>query len=128
MSEAPERICVSVSGLDDHAVDGVANRDMNRYRTIPGTGPPKASATTTCQKCLQKDEFIMSSLPFEANAHVRHYSYECKANLQERPYASRPSRTQQFRNPKLAPRLTSENPNTLLNKYVSDLLITVLVT
>ncbi|KAF5601722.1 hypothetical protein FPANT_1662 [Fusarium pseudoanthophilum] len=38
----------------------------------------------------------------------RHYSYECKATAQERPYVSRPSRSQQFRNPKLVPKLTNE--------------------
>ena len=32
---------------------------MNRYRTIPGMGPQKASANTTCQKCLQKDKFAI---------------------------------------------------------------------
>lgn len=51
--------------------------------------------------------------------YLRHYSYECKGTLQDRPYASRPSRTQQFRNPKLAPRLNSENPNELLARYKS---------
>jgi hypothetical protein len=61
---------------------------MNRYRSLPGVGPnaSKATAQTTCQKCLKKG----------------HYSYECKATLQDRPYASRPSRTQVLRNPKLA--------------------------
>lgn len=33
---------------------------MNRYRTIPGLGPPKASASTVCQKCLKKDMFALS--------------------------------------------------------------------
>ncbi|PHH89117.1 hypothetical protein CDD83_6628 [Cordyceps sp. RAO-2017] len=37
----------------------------------------------------------------------RHYSYECKASSQERPYVSRPSRSQQLRNPKLVPKLTN---------------------
>ena len=71
---------------------------MNRYRSTPGSGPPKATANTTCQKCLQKG----------------HYSYECKATLQDRPYASRPSRSQQFKDPRLAPRLTNLKPNELL--------------
>lgn len=53
--------------------------------------------------------------------YLRHYSYECRGTLQDRPYASRPSRTQQFRNPKLAPRLNSENPNELLARYKSRL-------
>ncbi|KAH8782586.1 hypothetical protein BGZ57DRAFT_758805, partial [Hyaloscypha finlandica] len=47
---------------------------------------------------------------------LRHYSYECKAVAQERPYVSRPSRTQQLLNPKLVPKLTSEVPQELLRK------------
>lgn len=62
---------------------------MHRYRTTAGLGPLKATATTTCQKCLKKG----------------HYSYECKEGLQSRPYVSRASRTQQLRNPKLKPAL-----------------------
>ncbi|TVY90470.1 hypothetical protein LAWI1_G002690 [Lachnellula willkommii] len=47
---------------------------------------------------------------------LRHYSYECKAIAQERPYVPRPSRTQQLLNPKLVPKLTSDVPNDLLRK------------
>lgn len=50
-----------------------------------------------------------------ANCSLRHYSYECKATA--RPYVSRPSRTQQLLNPRLAPQLTSEIPNDLLQKF-----------
>jgi len=46
----------------------------------------------------------------------RHYSFECKAVAQERPYVSRPSRTQQLFNPKLVPKLTSDVPQYLLRK------------
>jgi hypothetical protein len=66
----------------------------------PGTGRSKASSDTLCQKCLKKG----------------HYSYECKASAQERPYQSRPSRTQQLLNPKLKPKLTTEVPEDLLRK------------
>lgn len=66
----------------------------------PGTSRSKASADTLCQKCLKKG----------------HYSYECKATAQERPYQSRPSRTQQLLNPKLKPKLTTEVPEDLLRK------------
>lgn len=66
----------------------------------PGTGRSKASADTLCQKCLKRG----------------HYSYECKATAQERPYQSRPSRTQQLLNPKLKPKLTTEVPEDLLRK------------
>ncbi|PYH41541.1 zinc finger CCHC-type containing 10 [Aspergillus saccharolyticus JOP 1030-1] len=66
---------------------------MNRYRNAPGLrGPSKATASTLCQKCLQRG----------------HYSYECKVTAQERPYMSRPSRTQQLQNPKLRPQLTND--------------------
>lgn len=66
----------------------------------PGAGRSKASSDTLCQKCLKKG----------------HYSYECKASAQERPYQSRPSRTQQLLNPKLKPKLTNEVPEDLLRK------------
>ncbi|EEH16577.2 hypothetical protein PABG_06664 [Paracoccidioides brasiliensis Pb03] len=47
--------------------------------------------------------------------------YECKASAQERPYISRPSRTQQLANPKLVPELMSDVPNDLLRtKGVAD--------
>ncbi|KAI9864775.1 MAG: hypothetical protein M1830_006074, partial [Pleopsidium flavum] len=42
--------------------------------------------------------------------------YECKATAQDRPYAFRPSRTQQLANPKLVPKLTSDVSNNLLRK------------
>lgn len=63
--------------------------DMNRYKF---GGASKASASTLCQKCLKRG----------------HYSYECTAAQQERPYVSRPSRTQRLLNPKLAPRITEQ--------------------
>ncbi|KAH7345952.1 zinc knuckle-domain-containing protein [Pyrenochaeta sp. MPI-SDFR-AT-0127] len=66
----------------------------------PGAGRSKASNDTLCQKCLKRG----------------HYSYECKASAQERPYTSRPSRTQQLLNPKLKPKLTTDVPNDLLRK------------
>jgi hypothetical protein len=65
-----------------------------------GAGSSKASADTLCQKCLKRG----------------HYSYECKASTQERPYKSRPSRTQQLLNPKLKPKLTTEVPEDLVRK------------
>ncbi|KAJ5935895.1 hypothetical protein N7454_005193 [Penicillium verhagenii] len=83
---------------------------MNRYRNAPTLrGPSKASANTLCQKCLKRD---MS--PAHTDSGVRHYSYECKATAQERPYTARPSRTQQLKNPNLMPKLSTENPNMLL--------------
>jgi len=71
---------------------------MNRYRNVPGLrGPTKASQLTLCQKCLKRG----------------HYSFECKVSAQERPYISRPSRTQQLQDPALVPKLTSEVSNDL---------------
>ncbi|KAI9376824.1 zinc knuckle-domain-containing protein [Aspergillus egyptiacus] len=81
---------------------------MNRYRNIPGRGPSKATASTLCQKCLKRG----------------HYSYECKVTTQERPYLSRPSRTQQLLNPKLRPQLTTDVPDsTEQTKGTADALL-----
>ena len=49
-----------------------------------GGGGPPGERIAKCQKCLQ----------------TGHYTYECKEK--ERAYVSRPSRTQQLKNPKLA--------------------------
>lgn len=64
-------------------------------------GPSKSTPSNVqCQKCLKRG----------------HYSYECKATTQERPYVPRPSRTQQLLNPKLAPKLTETAPVDLQKK------------
>ncbi|KAF4591836.1 zinc knuckle-domain-containing protein [Ophiocordyceps camponoti-floridani] len=66
---------------------------MSAYR--PRRGPLQSTPTNVqCQKCLKRG----------------HYSYECKASAQDRPYVSRPSRSQQLRNPKLIPELTGLEP------------------
>ncbi|KAK3325459.1 zinc knuckle-domain-containing protein [Apodospora peruviana] len=72
------------------------------YGDYRGRGGPSkaASATVQCQKCLKRG----------------HYSYECKAPPQERPYVPRPSRTQQLFNPKLLPKLSDEVPDALQRK------------
>ncbi|KAF9452900.1 hypothetical protein P691DRAFT_659741 [Macrolepiota fuliginosa MF-IS2] len=70
------------------------------------TNQPRASSSTTCQKCLQKGHFI----------------YECKY---ERPYISRPSRTQQLENPRVLAKLKADGkpsvevPEEFKNKWVS---------
>lgn len=61
-------------------------------------------ANVQCQKCLKRG----------------HYSYECKAQLLERPYKARPSRTQQLLNPKLAPKLTNDVPDDITRKWVNS--------
>ncbi|OQE77409.1 hypothetical protein PENNAL_c0062G04577 [Penicillium nalgiovense] len=76
---------------------------MNRYRNAPrlgGSNSNKATATTLRL----------------TNSDPRHYSFDCKASAQERPYIPRPSRTQQLLNPELVPKLSSDNPNELLRK------------
>lgn len=95
-------------------------RAMNRYGRGPTVGgPSKATATTLCQKCLKRDMYNQYlPLGYKADQNPRHYSYECKAIAQERPYVSRPSRTQQLLNPKLVPKLTSDVPQELLRKFV----------
>ncbi|PFH62726.1 hypothetical protein XA68_12154 [Ophiocordyceps unilateralis] len=66
---------------------------MSSYGTR--RGPLQSTpANVQCQKCLKRG----------------HYSYECKASAQDRPYVSRPSRSQQLRNPKLVPELTGLEP------------------
>ncbi|KAK4241337.1 hypothetical protein C8A03DRAFT_41278 [Achaetomium macrosporum] len=62
--------------------------------------------------CNHFSQIMRSSLTIAE----RHYSYECKAAPQERPYVGRPSRTQQLFNPKLLPKLSSETPNALQEK------------
>ncbi|KAF7549833.1 hypothetical protein G7046_g8212 [Stylonectria norvegica] len=84
-----------------------------------GRGGPSRSTPSNvqCQKCLKRDMltfhvFTSHKLTFAA----RHYSYECKAPAAERPYVSRPSRTQQLRNPKLVPKLTEATPTPVERK------------
>ncbi|KAF4628085.1 hypothetical protein G7Y89_g10071 [Cudoniella acicularis] len=99
------------------AVQHLRRTAMNRYHRGPTIGgPSKASANTLCQKCLKKDMSILLLRMCLADHPLRHYSYECKAIEQERPYVSRPSRTQQLLNPKLVPKLTSDVPQDLLRK------------
>lgn len=66
---------------------------MHRNRTAASSA--RATPTTRCQKCLK----------------LGHYSYQCTSPAQERPYISRPSRTQQLFNPTLRPRLTEAAPS-----------------
>ncbi|KAJ7250885.1 zinc knuckle-domain-containing protein [Mycena haematopus] len=59
---------------------------MSKYAPHRQTSRPRATASTVCQKCLQTGHFI----------------YECKF---ERPYVSRPSRTQQLESPNVLAKL-----------------------
>ncbi|UQC84739.1 uncharacterized protein CLUP02_10235 [Colletotrichum lupini] len=85
---------------------------MHPYR---GRGGPRQStpANVQCQKCLKRDK--STSKRYVANIKLtlteRHYSYECKESATARPYVSRPSRTQQLRNPKLMPKLSNDTPD-----------------
>ncbi|KAI5809666.1 zinc knuckle-domain-containing protein [Peziza echinospora] len=68
---------------------------MNRHRGgWSSSASSKASPSTVCQKCLKKG----------------HYSYECKVSQVERPYTSRPSRTQQLFDPAVRQKLTMAVP------------------
>jgi hypothetical protein len=55
---------------------------------------------------LTNSSWICSSHVLMEVFTLGHYSYECTSAQQERPYVSRPSRTQQLLNPKLAPKIT----------------------
>ncbi|TPX13287.1 uncharacterized protein E0L32_006260 [Thyridium curvatum] len=92
---------------------------MHSYRGR--TGPSRSTpANVQCQKCLKRDKSLApspcSSLCNKLTFLERHYSYECKAAPQERPYAARPSRSQQLRNPKLVPKLTEATPDEVERK------------
>ncbi|KAJ5212627.1 uncharacterized protein N7498_004273 [Penicillium cinerascens] len=75
---------------------------------------------------LEKRYVFPESLPIEryVDLSLRHYSYECQAPAQERPYTSRPSRTQQLQNPRLMPKLSTEVPSDLTrsNGVADDIL------
>jgi hypothetical protein len=106
--------------------------EICRPGTLPQVPDPKmysragrskpAPANVQCQKCLKRDMCYHVTLlcHFVKLTHsVSHYSYECKAAPQERPYVARPSRTQQLLNPKLVPKLSSDTYNPLEEKLVS---------
>lgn len=94
---------------------------MNRFRGpfAPSAASSRASASTKCQKCLKLGTALTTPVArsmlillvgvltcWGKNYGLGHYSYECKATTTERPYISRPSRTQQLLNPTLRPELT----------------------
>lgn len=62
---------------------------------------------------------VLDALVLRTDVHLRHYSYECNISAQDRPYLTRPSRTQQLQNPNLKPKLSTEVPNDLLPTYAS---------
>jgi len=59
---------------------------MSKYAPHRQSSRPRATTSTVCQKCLKTGHFI----------------YECKF---ERPYVSRPSRTEQLENPSVLAKL-----------------------
>lgn len=79
------------------------HKSMNRYSS---SGPSKATTTTLCQKCLKRGRVPKKSETSHMLINTGHFSYECTASNQDRPYVSRPSRTQPLLNPKLAPKIT----------------------
>lgn len=58
---------------------------------------------------------------------VGHYSYECTAAQQDRPYVSRPSRTQQLSDPKLAPKIVEAEPKPEGARCVWLIVVTMLI-
>ncbi|KAL5482704.1 hypothetical protein ACEPAI_9298 [Sanghuangporus weigelae] len=63
---------------------------MSKYAPHkPSANSPRATPQTLCQRCLKKG----------------HFTYQCK---NERPYVSRPSRTQLLNNPKLLAKVKPE--------------------
>ena len=84
---------------------------MHRYRPYSATAPSsRATPTTRCQKCLKLGMSRHNNAAPAAYPLPGHYSYDCKATTQDRPYVSRPSRTQQLRDPKLLTKLTEAAP------------------
>lgn len=91
-----------------------------------GRGGPRrpTPGNVQCQRCLQRDKYPGSDLheafttTSKLTSPARHYTYECKSTPQERPYAARPSRTQQLRNPKLMPKLTNDSLDAAERRYV----------
>ncbi|KAJ7863134.1 zinc knuckle-domain-containing protein [Mycena olivaceomarginata] len=81
---------------------------MSRFAPHRTSGQPRANSSTVCQKCLKTGHFI----------------YECKS---ERPYVSRPSRTQQLESPNVLAKLKAakpslEVPEEFKQKYIPVLL------
>ncbi|KJR81047.1 uncharacterized protein SPSK_05399 [Sporothrix schenckii 1099-18] len=83
----------------------------------PRRGPPKTTPTDVlCQKCLKRDKLML----FYPHA-LFGLLLTSTTPLLDRPYKARPSRSQQLRNPKLAPKLHEETFNALeLKKGVAD--------
>jgi len=70
-----------------------------------GKNQPRATSSTTCQKCLGKGKFRRRTSGESTDARPGHYTYECKG---ERPYVPRLSRTKQLEDPKLFEKLREE--------------------
>lgn len=97
-----------------------------RHEFIPGPwGPKEAYTSQRPMSKMFKTRYVCLDCPFllpiftRLTVSARHYSYECKVQLQERPYNPRPSRTQQLLNPKLVPKLTNDTPDDSTRKYAS---------
>ena len=81
---------------------------MSRYAPHGrSSNQPRATSSTVCQKCLGsgKNFAFTCSLCDYLTIITGHFTYECKNN---RPYVTRPSRTQQLENPRLLAKLRAE--------------------
>ncbi|KAH0831943.1 hypothetical protein J3R83DRAFT_12828 [Lanmaoa asiatica] len=73
---------------------------------------PRAASTTVCQKCLKTGKVVPSLLDSDMKLRgsinivtAGHFIYECKS---ERPYVSRPSRTEMLENPRVLAKLKAD--------------------
>lgn len=93
---------------------------------------PRPASTTVCQKCLKTGEvvppFVDSNVKLTERFNVGvagHFIYECKS---ERPYVSRPSRSEMLENPKALAKLKADGkpsvevPEEFKKKCVSEFL------
>ncbi|KAG5939781.1 hypothetical protein E4U53_007731 [Claviceps sorghi] len=69
-----------------------------------------------CRTSNKDALYTRLSQPLNAQTDILFGGQSHHASSQERPYVSRPSRSQQLRNPKLVPKLASDTPNPLEKK------------
>ncbi|KLU91175.1 hypothetical protein MAPG_09698 [Magnaporthiopsis poae ATCC 64411] len=93
----------------------------NILEVVAGTGRASIVCLAAPDRCARDPVFDRRPVsPVSSTCSLtvreRHYSYECKAGPQERPYVPRPSRTQQLLDPKLRPQLTNDTPDAFQKK------------
>ena len=81
-------------------------------------GSPKLPQLPCVRNASNEVSYAYWESELTTNDNPGHYSYECVA--QDRPYAPRPSRTQQLLNPKLVPKITAEVPKSVVPQLDSS--------